>query len=54
MEKNEKEVNIQMDNLYNKGRKLSRAAADLPEARAMRYAPYEATNKITQTTQTRS
>ena len=46
--KNKKEVNIQMDNLYNKVRKSSRAVADLPEARAMRYVPYEITHKIAQ------
>ena len=48
-QKNEKEVNIQMGNLYNKARKSSRAAADLSEAWVMRYVPYKATNKIAQT-----
>ena len=37
-EKDKEEVNIQMGNLYNKNRKSSKAAANLPEARAMRYA----------------
>ena len=35
--------------LYNKNRKSSKAAANLPEVRAMRYVPYNATNKIAQT-----
>ena len=47
--KDEKEVDIQMGNLYNKVRKSFRAAADLPEERAMRYVPYEGTHKIAQT-----
>ena len=37
-----------MGNLYNKVKKSSIAAADLLEARAMRYGPYEATHKISQ------
>ena len=48
-EKDEQDVNIQMGNLYNKERKSLKAAANLPEARAMRYVPYNATHKITQT-----
>ena len=47
--KDEKEVNIQMGNLYNKDRKSSKVAADLPEAWVMRYVPYKATHKIAQT-----
>ena len=43
--KDEKEVDIQMSNLYNKDKKSSRAAADLLEARVMRYVPYKATHK---------
>ena len=38
-----------MCNLYNKNRKSSKVAANLPEARAMRYVPYNATNKVAQT-----
>ena len=38
-----------MGNLYNKDRKSSKAAANLLEARALRYVPYNATNKIAQT-----
>ena len=37
-----------MGNMYNKVRKASQAAAELPEAREMRYVPYEATHKISQ------
>ena len=48
-EKDEKEINNQMRNLYNKDRKSFKAAADLPEPRAMRYVPYKATHKIAQT-----
>ena len=48
-EKDEKDMNIQIGNLYNKDRKSSRAVVDLPEARAMHYVPYKATHKITQT-----
>ena len=40
--KNKKDVNIQMSGMYNKTRKASRAAADLPEARAFRFVPFEA------------
>ena len=47
-EKNEKDINIQMGNMYNKVRKASRVAGEFPEARAMRYVPYKATNIITQ------
>ena len=47
--KDEKEVNIQIGNLYNKVKKSSRAAANLLEAQVMRYVPYEATHKIAQT-----
>ena len=47
-EKDEQDVNIQMGNLYNKDRKSSKAAANLPEARAMRYVPYNTTHKIAQ------
>ena len=38
-----------MGNLYNKTRKQPGAPTDLPEARAMRYVPFEATHKIAQT-----
>ena len=38
-----------MGNLYNTDRKSSKAAANLPEAQAMRYDSYDATQKIAQT-----
>ena len=45
---NENNVNIQMGDMYNKKRKASRAAADLHEARPLRYVPFETTHKISQ------
>ena len=48
-EKDEQDVNIQMGSLYNKDKKSSKAVANLPEARAMRYVSYNATNNIAQT-----
>ena len=44
--KNEKEVNIQMGNLYNKVRKSSRAVTELPETWAIRYVTYKALIKL--------
>ena len=38
-----------MGNLYNKNRKSSKAAVNIPEAQAIHYVPYNATNKISQT-----
>ena len=53
-EKNEKEANIQLGNVYKKIRKASRAAGELPEVRAMWYVPYKSTNIITQTPERRA
>ena len=43
-------VNIQMGGMYNKKRKAFCVAANLPERRPFRFIPFEATNKISQTT----
>ena len=47
---NKKDVNIQMGGMYNKKRKAFCVAANLPERRPFRFIPFEATNKISQTT----
>ena len=49
IERDVQNVNIKISDLYNKDRKSSRAAADHPEARSMRYVPYTATHKIVHT-----
>ena len=49
LQKNEKDVNIQMGNTYCKVKKSLLAAGELPEGRTMRYAPSESTSVITQT-----
>ena len=45
----DKRVNKQMCSLYNKRRKASRAANDLPEGCSFRYVPLEQTNQIAPT-----
>ena len=45
-EENEEEINAQLGNTYCKERKASRAAAGIPEGRAMKYVPYKSTGEI--------
>ena len=49
--KNEKDTNIQMGGMYNKKRKASLAATDLPEARLFRYDAFKVTYNISQIVQ---
>ena len=45
-EKNEEEVNAQLGNTYCKVRKVTRAAGEVPEGRAMKYVPFKSTGNI--------
>ena len=45
-QKNEAEVNLALCNTYGKERRVSRAAGDLPERRAMKFVPYNSTGLL--------
>ena len=45
-EKNEEEVNAALGNIYCKIRKVTRAAREIPEGRAIKYVPFKMTGNI--------